>query len=122
MALVAPLTDARSQLDALVFPGFIARTGVAQLRRIPVYLDGIIHRVAKLADNPARDRVWQNEVQTATGRYLDAGGTLPLEPALAPNLVHARWMLEELRLSLFAQHIPTAESVSLQRITKVLAA
>ena len=33
----------------------------------------------------------------------------------------ARWMLEELRLSLFAQHIPTAEPVSLQRITKVLA-
>ncbi len=55
------------------------------------------------------------------GRYLEAGGTLPLRAGLAPNLVRARWMLEELRLSLFAQHIPTAESVSLQRITKVLA-
>ncbi len=120
MALVAPLTDARSQLDALVFPGFVGLTGLAQLRRVPVYLDGLIHRVDRLADNPGRDRVWQNEVQTATGRYLEAGGTLPLRAGLAANLVRARWMLEELRLSLFAQHIPTAESVSVQRITKVL--
>ena len=43
--------DADAQLDALVFPGFIARTGVVQLQRVPVYLDGIIHRVAKLPDD-----------------------------------------------------------------------
>ncbi len=83
MSLVAPLADARSQLGTLVFPGFVALTGVAQLRRLPVYLDGLIHRVGKLADNAGRDRVWQNEVQIATGRYLEAGGTLPLAPGTA---------------------------------------
>ncbi|GAB3037659.1 ATP-dependent RNA helicase HrpA [Parafrigoribacterium mesophilum] len=120
MALIAPLADSREQLDSLVFPGFVSRTGLPQLRRLPVYLRGISHRVAKLAEHPARDRAWLTEVQTATERYRAAGGTLPQTPDAPPQLVHARWLLEELRLSLFAQHLGTAESVSLQRITKVL--
>jgi ATP-dependent helicase HrpA len=127
LTLLAPLGDARAQLDALVHPGFVSRTGLAQLRRIPVYLDGLIHRLGKLTDagahsNGGRDRVWQNEVEEATARYLRAGGALPLAPDAPESIVRARWMLEELRLSLFAQHLPTAESVSLQRITKVLSA
>jgi ATP-dependent helicase HrpA len=121
MALIAPLGDAREQLDLLVRPGFVSATGLARLRRLPVYLDGILHRVSKLAENPARDRVWMSEVQLATGRYLSAGGSLPLGPGADAHIARARWMLEELRLGLFAQHIATAEPVSLQRITKVLA-
>ncbi|CAO1649933.1 ATP-dependent RNA helicase HrpA [Salinibacterium sp. NYA9b] len=121
MHLIAPLGDAREQLDALVFPGFVSATGLIQLRRLPVYLKGIEHRVAKLTENPGRDRGWMSEVELATRRYKDAGGTLPLEQHPEPQIVRARWMLEELRLSLFAQHLGTAESVSLQRIAKVLA-
>jgi ATP-dependent helicase HrpA len=121
MALIAPLGDARSQLDALLYPGFVAATGLERLRRLPVYLDGIVHRVAKLAENPARDRAWMTEVQQATERYLAAGGSLPLLAGAEHRLVRARWLLEELRLSLFAQHLPTSEAVSLQRITKALA-
>ena len=121
IALIAPLADVREQLDALVFPGFVARTGLAQLRRVPVYLAGIRHRVEKLAENLGRDRVWMSEVQTATARYRAAGGELPPHPDAPPALVHARWLLEELRLSLFAQHLGTTEPVSLPRITKLLA-
>jgi ATP-dependent helicase HrpA len=61
------------------------------------------------------------EVQSATARYEAAGGTLPLAPDSSERIVHARWLLEELRLGLFAQHLGTAEPASLQRITKVLA-
>jgi ATP-dependent helicase HrpA len=121
MSLIGPLGDARTQLEALVYPGFIGRTGLERLRRIPAYLDGIVHRVAKLLENPSRDRIWMSEVELATGRYRDAGGELPLAPGSSAPIIRARWMLEELRLSLFAQHIATAEPVSLQRITKVLA-
>jgi ATP-dependent helicase HrpA len=121
MTLIAPLGDARAQLDALVYPGFIAATGLGRLRRLPVYLDGIVHRVGKLAENPARDRVWMSEVQLATERYLAAGGELPLPAAAEPRLARVRWMLEELRLSLFAQHLGTDGPVSLQRIAKALA-
>ena len=121
LALVAPLRDARGQLDALVHPGFVTIAGAARLRRYPVYLKGLRHRIARLAEQPGRDRVWQGEVETATGLYRDAGGTLPLSPDARPELARVRWLLEELRLSLFAQHLPTAEPVSLQRIRRALA-
>ncbi len=120
MTLIAPLADARAQLDALLHAGFVSATGLATLARVPVYLEGINHRVAKLAENPGRDRVWMTEVANATERYISAGGVLPLEPASQRHIVRARWMLEELRLSLFAQHLGTAEPVSVQRIIKVL--
>lgn len=121
MALLSPLADAREQLEALVFPGFVSRTGIAQLSRLPVYIEAISHRIAKLAENLGRDRVWMSEVQTATERYRAAGGQLPPRVDASAPLTHARWLIEELRLSLFAQHLPTTEPVSLQRITKLLA-
>jgi len=126
VALLSPLADMREQLGNLVYPGFVSATGLVRLRRLPVYLAGIEHRIAKLGENLGRDRVWMSEVQSATERYLAAGGTLPLPsdesrgPGLPATLVHARWLLEELRISLFAQQLGTAEPASLQRITKLL--
>ncbi len=121
IALLPALSDAREQLAGLVYPGFVSTTGLGQLRHLPRYLGGITARIAKLIDNPGRDRVWMNEVQAATSRYTDAGGRLPLAPHASHTIVRARWMLEELRISLFAQELRAAESVSLQRIQKVLA-
>ncbi|TFB96094.1 ATP-dependent RNA helicase HrpA [Cryobacterium sp. HLT2-28] len=120
MALLPALTDARGQLAGLIHPGFVSATGLAQLRHLPRYLGGISSRIVKLGDNPSRDRVWMNESQAATTRYTDAGGRIPLAPDSQANLVRARWMIEELRISLFAQELKAAESVSLQRIHKVL--
>jgi len=120
LAFMSPLADARSQLGALVHPGFVRITGLTQLARVPLYLAGIRHRVEKLADNPGRDRAWQTQVEEATALYRAAGGELPLTSATPPRLVPVRWMLEELRLSLFAQHLGTAGPVSVQRIRKAL--
>jgi ATP-dependent helicase HrpA len=122
LTLLAALTDAREQLGGLVHNGFVSATGLEQLRHLPRYLAGITWRIERLQDNPGRDRVWMTEVQTATARFTEAGGRIPLTPNSAPSIVHARWMLEELRISLFAQQLGTAETVSLQRIQKVLSA
>ena len=122
IAMLSPLADTREQLSALVYPGFASETGLTQLRRLPVYLAGIVHRIGKLGENLGRDRVWMTEVQTATARYELAGGRLPLLPDSTVSLVRARWLIEELRLSLFAQHLGTAKPVSLQRIDRVLSA
>ncbi|MCX7521737.1 ATP-dependent RNA helicase HrpA [Microbacterium sp. STN6] len=122
MALLAALTDARAQLGGLVYPGFVSATGQAQLRHLPRYLAGITYRIEKLPENPGRDRTWLSEVQRAEAMYTDAGGRIPLAPDAPERLRHARWMLEELRVSLFAQQLGTAETVSLQRIRKVLGA
>ncbi|AYF97284.1 ATP-dependent RNA helicase HrpA [Protaetiibacter intestinalis] len=120
LAFMGPLADARGQLEALVHPGFVRITGLAQLARVPVYLAGIRHRAEKLADNPGRDRAWQTQVEEAVALYRAAGGTLPLAPTTPAHLVPVRWMLEELRLSLFAQHLGAAGPISVQRIRKAL--
>lgn len=122
MSLLGALSDMRQQLERLVFPGFVAVTGIDRLRRVRVYLQGVEARVQKLLQNPGRDAGWMREVSVATDRYTDAGETFPPAVGAHPELVHARWMLEEFRLSLFAQELGTAETVSLQRITKALSA
>ncbi|MDI2099561.1 ATP-dependent RNA helicase HrpA [Ruicaihuangia caeni] len=120
MSVLPAVADAREQLAALIFRGFVSRTGLAQLRHLPRYLQAVVSRLEKLATDIARDRGWMNEVAAATAAYTRAGGTLPLGPDAAPHLVHVRWLLEELRVSLFAQQLGTAEPVSLQRIQKAL--
>ena len=122
MALLGPLGDIRGQLAGLIFPGFIARTGLARLAHYPRYLDGVLVRLQGLADNAGRDRAWQTEYERAATLYMDAGGQIPLPPDPPTPLSRARWLLEEYRISLFAQRLGTAEPVSLQRITKALAA
>ena len=122
LAFMAPLGDARAQLGALVHPGFVRRAGLTQLGRYPTYLAGIAFRVQKLAENPGRDRAWQTQVDEATALYTNAGGTLPHTGSTPPQLVAVRWMLEELRLSLFAQHLGAAGPISVQRLRKALAA
>ncbi|MCU1508453.1 MAG: hrpA [Glaciihabitans sp.] len=121
MAVLSAVADARAQLVGLLFPGFISSTGMTQLRHLPRYLRGITSRLDKLPTDVARDRVWMLEVQNTTARYTAAGGRIPLAPDSPEHIVRARWMLEELRISLFAQHLGTAETVSPQRIQKVLA-
>ncbi len=121
MTLLAALGDVKSQLGGLVFPGFIARIGLTRLAHVPRYLQGALIRVQGLADNPGRDRQRLTEFERAASLYADADGTLPLEPDAAPGIARARWLLEEYRVSLFAQQLGTAEQVSLPRITKALA-
>ena len=120
IAFMAQLADARSQLEGLVFDGFIRRTGAAQLERLPVYLSGIAYRVKRLPETAHRDRVWMADAESATSEFTRAGGTIPLPRDAPEHLVQARWMLEELRLSLFAQQLGARGPVSVQRIRKAL--
>jgi ATP-dependent helicase HrpA len=120
MSALPALSDAREQLAGLIYPGFISRTGTAQLRHLPRYLKGITSRMEKLPSDIARDHVWMTQVKGATAKFTAAKGTIPLPPEAPENLVRVRWLLEEFRVSLFAQHLGTSESVSLQRIQKAL--
>ena len=120
LTLLGALGDVKAQLAGLVFPGFVSRTGTARLAHLPRYLRGALDRVKALPDNPGRDRQRMTEFERAASVYAEAGGTTP-PPADAPTaIVHTRWLLEEYRVSLFAQGLGTAEPVSLQRIGKAL--
>ena len=125
LQVLGQVTDAAQQIDGLVWAtngadGFVSRTGIAQLERFPVYLEAIQHRMKGLTENPGRDRAWQNEVDRVTALYTDAGGMIPLPDPAPERLTRVRWLIEELRISLFAQHLRTAEPVSAQRIQKLL--
>ncbi|MEV7757378.1 DUF3418 domain-containing protein [Microbacterium sp. NPDC089180] len=120
ITLLGALNDVRGQVAGLLFPGFVSRTGLHRLQHYPRYLAGALERVKTLSDNPGRDRQRQTEYERSATAFAEAGGVIPL-PADAPaNLVQTRWLLEELRVSLFAQRLGTAEPVSPQRITKAL--
>lgn len=121
LSLMAPLADARAQLEALVPNRFVSATGLDRLRHLPRYLEGIVVRVRRLQENPGRDRQATTEFDIARTAYEKAGGTVPIDGEASATLVRVRWMLEELRVGLYAQELRTAETVSPQRITKALA-
>ncbi|WP_394552749.1 ATP-dependent RNA helicase HrpA [Agromyces sp. MMS24-JH15] len=121
LALMAPLADARAQLEALVPNGFVSTTGLDRLRHLPRYLEGIVVRVRRMQENPGRDRQSTTEFEAARTAYERAGGSVPIDPEASAALVRVRWMLEELRVGLYAQELRTAETVSPQRIAKALA-
>lgn len=121
LQLMSALADARSQLEALVPSGFVSATGLERLRHLPRYLGAITVRVRRMQENPGRDRQWLTEFDQARSAYEKAGGTVPIDPEADPTLVRVRWLLEELRVGLFAQELRTAETVSVKRIVKALA-
>jgi len=120
LTLLGALNDVKAQLAGLVFPDFVSRTGLARLAHVPRYLQGALERVQGLADNAGRDRQRMTEIERATAQYTEAGGTIPPASDAPEALVHVRWLLEEYRVSLFAQRLGTAEPVSPQRIAKAL--
>jgi ATP-dependent helicase HrpA len=126
LALISALNDVRSQLEQLVFPGFVARTGYAQLSQLPRYLTGIEKRLEKLPGNVQRDALNMAAVQRLEDDYDDAVSALLPGRRAGAELTQVRWMIEELRVSLFAVELGTAYSVSEKRIrtalNKVLAA
>lgn len=120
MQLMAALGDMRAQLEGLVPSGFVSATGLERLRHLPRYVEAIIVRVRKLVENPGRDRQAMNQLEPSIAAFETAGGRIPIDPEASDRLVRVRWMLEELRVGLFAQELRTAETVSPQRIAKVL--
>ncbi|MEV4738054.1 MULTISPECIES: ATP-dependent RNA helicase HrpA [unclassified Microbacterium] len=122
LALLGPLNDIRTQLSGLLHPGFVSATGVERLARLPRYLEGMLERLKTLANEPGKDRTRMTEYERMSAVFADAGGTIPLAPDASPALVETRWLLEEYRVSVFAQRLGTAQPVSPQRIMKALAA
>ncbi|MDR6865732.1 ATP-dependent helicase HrpA [Microbacterium resistens] len=121
LTLLGPLNDVRGQLSGLLPSGFVSASGVERLAHFPRYLGGMLDRLTSLADAPGKDRTRMTEYERAAQAFADAGGTIPL-PADAPAaLVEVRWLLEEYRVSVFAQRLGTAQPVSPQRIAKALA-
>ncbi|MXG91959.1 ATP-dependent RNA helicase HrpA [Nocardioides flavescens] len=124
MTQLPALADMKAQLARLVHPGFLAEAGPAQLRRYPTYLTALQQRRAALdAGGGAvnRDRQLMDRIADLQDGYLHQVEALPPGRPPGERLRRARWMLEELRVSLWAQQLGTAFPVSDERVRKVLA-
>nr|WP_300046784.1 ATP-dependent RNA helicase HrpA [uncultured Nocardioides sp.] len=115
------LTDMRAQVGRLMAPGFVGDAGVRRLRDYPRYLGAVTHRRERLDGQVARDRQLMDQLAGLQEAWLHAVAAVPDGQPVPQHLRDARWMLEEYRVSLFAQQLGTREKVSDQRIRKVMA-
>ncbi len=114
---VAPAAaDIRAQLSRLVYPGFVTATGAGRLPHVLRYLRAIDRRLERLPDDPRRDHDLMRQIQQAEARYVRTRDARPADPKVR----EVRWMLEELRVSFFAQQLGTAYPISEKRILKAL--
>jgi ATP-dependent helicase HrpA len=121
LATLAALQDMREQLARLVGLGFLGEAGADRLRRFPTYLLAIRRRRERLDDDVMRDRQQMDLVRPVEEAYLHQVAALQDGRPPGDPLRRARWMLEEYRVSLFAQQLGTDGPVSDPRIRKLLA-
>jgi ATP-dependent helicase HrpA len=119
-ALAAALADARGQFAALIYPQFVSDTGLRRLPDLVRYLRAISRRLDTAAADPARDAGRMAVVRGVTEAYQQAVADLPAARRSAPDVQAVRWMIEELRVSLFAQLLGTSGPVSEKRIHAAL--
>uniref|UniRef100_UPI00224CE261 DUF3418 domain-containing protein n=1 Tax=Dyella silvatica TaxID=2992128 RepID=UPI00224CE261 len=112
----ASYDDLREQLDGLLLPGFLRDLPTARLAHFPRYLKAMRLRAERLRQDPAKDQQRMLQVLPYWREYLKhfAAGTGALD--------ELRWLIEEWRVSLFAQELKTAEPVSAKRLAKALQA
>jgi len=110
--------DMREQWDALLAPGFLRELPLARLAHFPRYLKALRLRAERLRQDPAKDQQRMLQVMPYWRAYLQQRAAGVATAALD----ELRWLIEEWRVSLFAQELKTAEPVSAKRLARALAA
>ena len=111
--------DIRAQLARLLAPGWLARTPWERLQHLPRYLKAAALRLEKLRADPQRDQRLAAELAALEQPFRRELGARSRNGAVSPELDQFGWLLEELRVSLFAQELRTPVPVSLKRLTKL---
>ena len=115
-----PLTHLlRQRLQTLLAPGFASHTPWAQWPRLPIYLKAMTLRLEKYSGNPARDAAREADIQELEQMWQEkTDGLVKQGQPVSDDLAAFRWMIEELRVSLFAQELKTPYPVSVKRLLK----
>jgi len=119
LAHALAMNDVREQLNHLVYPGFARAVPGEWLSQYPRYLSAIEQRLDKLPGQVPRDRAWTDELQGLWQQYQALSERWQREGRWDPRLDEWRWMLEEYRVSLFAQQLGTRMPVSSKRLGKL---
>ena len=112
LSWVEAVADIKDQIACLVYPGFVVKTPSERLHRLPVYFQSINKRLDSLDKEPDRDRRRRAEIQPVWERVKAMHST--------PEVEHIRWLMEELRVSVYAQELGTSDKVSVGRIETLL--
>ncbi|MBH2057568.1 DUF3418 domain-containing protein [Neisseria meningitidis] len=116
-----PLTHLlRLRLQTLLAAGFATRTPWAQWPRLPIYLKAMTLRLEKYSGNPARDAAREADIQELEQMWQEkTDGLVKQGLPVSDGLAAFKWMIEELRVSLFAQELKTPYPVSVKRLLKM---
>jgi len=120
-AVEPAVEDATAQLGRLVRPGFVASSGTRRLADVARYVQGIDRRLAKVPEAPGKDHRRMVEVRAVEAYYQQLLTAL-VPSQMTPRVVEAGWMIEELRISLFAESLGVRTPVSAKRVNREVAA
>ncbi len=118
LAQAVALNDIKAQLANLIYPGFVRETPADWLKEFPRYLKAVEQRFEKIGAQLQRDRVWSGELAGYWEQYQARLKKHQQEGKRDPELTLYRWMLEEYRVSLWAQQLGTKMAVSDKRLNK----
>ena len=114
------LSDMKSQITGLIYQGFVQKSGYARLPDLLRYLQAIDKRMDKLAQDVNRDRAAMLRVEQVQQAYQQLLAKLPKSKPISDEVAEIRYMIEELRVSLFAQQLGTKYQVSDKRILNLI--
>ena len=114
------LSDMKSQISGLIYQGFVQKSGYARLPDLLRYLQAIDKRMDKLAQDVNRDRAAMLRVEQVQQAYQQLLAKLPKSKPISDEVAEIRYMIEELRVSLFAQQLGTKYQVSDKRILNLI--
>ncbi|TWF76829.1 ATP-dependent helicase HrpA [Pseudonocardia hierapolitana] len=118
--LAAGVADITAQVNALVGPGFATAAGATRLADVARYVEAVERRIEKLRADPARDAEWTAQVRAVADEYAAELAALPPGVDPGPELREIRWMIEELRVGLYAHPMRTRYPVSIKRIQRAI--
>ena len=113
-------SDIKSQLSGLIYPGFVQKSGYDRLPDLQRYLQAVDKRIDKLAQDVNRDRAAMLRVEQVQQAYQQLLAKLPKSKPISDEIAEIRYMIEELRVSLFAQQLGTKYQVSDKRILNLI--
>ncbi|MGL5287421.1 MAG: DUF3418 domain-containing protein, partial [Aeromonas sp.] len=116
------MSDIQVQLERMIHKGFVSQSGWKRLPDLLRYLRAIERRLEKVSVDPNRDRVYMLKVQSVEKAYQALLAKVPKGQPVAPAVAEIRWMIEELRVSFFAQTIGTPYPVSDKRVMAAIEA
>ncbi|MBN6067009.1 ATP-dependent RNA helicase HrpA [Aggregatibacter actinomycetemcomitans] len=114
------LSDMKSQIAGLIYQGFVQKSGYARLPDLLRYLQAIDKRMDKLAQDVNRDRAAMLRVEQVQQAYQQLLAKLPKSKPISDEVAEIRYMIEELRVSLFAQQLGTKYQVSEKRVLGII--